>query len=392
MKLKELNSLLQEVKPFDTQLQKVELEQYPTEAHLAARLVFTAATSFDDVEDKVVVDLGTGTGMLGIGCVMMGASRVIGIDADSDALSVAQQNIDDIGVDEEMELLQADVSSLPLRSFRAPQPAGRQGDGGCAESHEPWVDTVVMNPPFGTRNKGIDVLFLQQALSLRPRAIYSLHKSSTRQFLLGKATRDWGLGAQVLAEMRFDVPAMYKFHKQKSKDIAVDFLRFEVPEELRVLELAPQVSAPTACTSNKGGTLRKEINSQTSEVPPLETGLLPLPSERRDSKYDGSSATSEAYNCSRDAVSDDTIISAPVSEREGPADLWVGGGRKLVGCEAGDSASGSVSGHTTAAPPTSRSAKVDQNTEGDETEAETTPQPPPPPPPPLAAPAATDKI
>ena len=67
MKLKELNSLLQEVKPFDTQLQKVELEQYPTEAHLAARLVFTAATSFDDVEDKVVVDLGTGTGMLGIG-------------------------------------------------------------------------------------------------------------------------------------------------------------------------------------------------------------------------------------------------------------------------------------------------------------------------------------
>ena len=30
----------------------------------------------------------------------------------------------------------------------------------------------------------------------------------------------------MLAEMRFDVPAMYKFHKQKSKDIAVDFLRF----------------------------------------------------------------------------------------------------------------------------------------------------------------------
>jgi predicted RNA methylase len=257
MKLKELNSALSSVRPFDTSLQKVELEQYPTGAHLASRLVFTAATSFDDVEDRVVVDLGTGTGMLGIGCVMMGASRVVGIDADPDALAVAQANIDDIGVDEEMELLLADVGSLPLRRRRRKQQQQQQqqqsgtsgeeegigrvggggggggGDGGDSDDVEPWVDTVVMNPPFGTRNKGVDVLFLEQALSLRPRAIYSLHKTSTREFLLNKARSEWGLHAEVLAEMRFDVPNMYKFHKKKSKDIAVDFLRFEVPDEVR---------------------------------------------------------------------------------------------------------------------------------------------------------------
>ena len=91
----------------------------------------------------------------------------------------------------------------------------------------------MMNPSFGTRNKGVDVLFPEQALSLRPRAIYSLHKTSTREFLLNKARSEWGLHAEVLAEMRFDVPNMYKFHKKKSKDIAVDFLRFEVPDEVR---------------------------------------------------------------------------------------------------------------------------------------------------------------
>lgn len=30
----------------------------------------------------------------------------------------------------------------------------------------------------------------------------------------------------MLAEMRFDVPKMYAFHTEKSKDIAVDFWRF----------------------------------------------------------------------------------------------------------------------------------------------------------------------
>lgn len=28
------------------------------------------------------------------------------------------------------------------------------------------VDTIIMNPPFGTRNKGIDLLFLQKAIKV----------------------------------------------------------------------------------------------------------------------------------------------------------------------------------------------------------------------------------
>ena len=33
-----------------------------------------------------------------------------------------------------------------------------------------------MNPPFGTRCKGIDMLFLMAGLRLARRAVYSMHK------------------------------------------------------------------------------------------------------------------------------------------------------------------------------------------------------------------------
>lgn len=78
-------------------------------------------------------------------------------------------------------------------------------------------DTVIMNPPFGTRRKGADVDFLRAATRLVAGgggAVYSLHKSSTRAHLQKVALKELGCTeAQVLAELRYDLPATYKFHK-----------------------------------------------------------------------------------------------------------------------------------------------------------------------------------
>jgi predicted RNA methylase len=83
-----------------------------------------------------------------------------------------------------------------------------------------------MNPPFGTKhNRGIDMKFLHISLALATTSVYSLHKTSTREHILTKAA-DWGVRAQVLAELKFDLPASYKFHKKQSVDIEVDFFRF----------------------------------------------------------------------------------------------------------------------------------------------------------------------
>ncbi|KAJ6295903.1 hypothetical protein OIU78_023850 [Salix suchowensis] len=84
-----------------------------------------------------------------------------------------------------------------------------------------------MNPPFGTRSKGADMDFLSVALKIASRAVYSLHKTSTREHVKRAALRDFGASsAEVLCELRFDVPRLYKFHKKREMDIAVDLWRF----------------------------------------------------------------------------------------------------------------------------------------------------------------------
>ena len=92
------------------------------------------------------------------------------------------------------------------------------------------VDTVITNPPFGTKNnEGIDIQFLKACIRLARRAVYSFHKTSTRPHLM-KVISSWGYQVEVVAEMKFDIENMYKFHKEKVKDVDVDLIRVFVME------------------------------------------------------------------------------------------------------------------------------------------------------------------
>lgn len=85
-----------------------------------------------------------------------------------------------------------------------------------------------MNPPFGTKhNAGIDMEFLKKGINLSTNAVYSLHKTSTRAHIL-KTASSLGAKGEVIAELKYDLPSTYKFHKRSSVDIQVDFFRFEV--------------------------------------------------------------------------------------------------------------------------------------------------------------------
>ncbi|KAK9866625.1 hypothetical protein WJX84_002657 [Apatococcus fuscideae] len=205
MKLKELNSLLQTVRTFNDP--KIELEQYSTSPHLASQLLFMADVSFDDICGKTVIDLGCGTGMLSIGAGILGSSHVIGLDMDADALQTACDNVmefDDLSIDF-VQMRMQDVGHLSSRL---------------------QADTLVLNPPFGTRKKGADIEFLQTAIQMAQGAVYSLHKTTTRAHVQKVAQREPRVAsAEVLAEMRFDLPATYAFHKQRCADIAVDLWR-----------------------------------------------------------------------------------------------------------------------------------------------------------------------
>jgi len=208
MKLKELESHLQQVEEFEAP--KILLEQYPTRPHIAACMLHTMAASFGDLEGRTVADLGCGCGVLSLGAVMLGADFVTGFDVDPDALATFQQNLEEFEM-EQVDLVMLDVARL-----------GGEWRG--------KVDTVVMNPPFGTKhNKGLDMKFLQAGLSIAKTAVYSLHKTSTRAHVLSRALA-LGAEAQVLAELRYDLPNTYKHHKKSSVDIQVDFIRFSWPK------------------------------------------------------------------------------------------------------------------------------------------------------------------
>ncbi|KAH9257653.1 hypothetical protein BASA81_004102 [Batrachochytrium salamandrivorans] len=211
-RLKDLESYLSSIDT-DFPNPNVALEQYPTSSHLAARVLFTCQQSFGDIEGKRVLDLGCGTGILSIAASALEPESVTSVDCDEQAILKAMDNVREFEA-ERVSFVLAKVPHLPF-------PVGG-GDGQFR------FDTTVMNPPFGTKNGGgADWVFLKCALGLS-RVVYSLHKTSTRKFLLESAKREFDLeSAQVVAELRFQLPATYKFHKKDSVDIAVDLLRFE---------------------------------------------------------------------------------------------------------------------------------------------------------------------
>ncbi|XP_023586357.1 rRNA N6-adenosine-methyltransferase METTL5 isoform X2 [Trichechus manatus latirostris] len=130
----------------------------------------------------------------------------VGFDIDEDALEIFNRNVEEFELTN-VDMVQCDVCSLSNRMSKS-------------------FDTVIMNPPFGTKNnKGTDMTFLKTALEMARTAVYSLHKSSTREHIQKKAA-EWKIKMEIIAELRYDLPASYKFHKKKSVDIEVDLIRF----------------------------------------------------------------------------------------------------------------------------------------------------------------------
>ncbi len=120
---------------------RVEMEQYPTPAGLAAGIVHHAYLR-GDVGGKVVYDLGCGPGIFAIGCALMGAREVWGFDLDAGALEVARGNAEKLGL-RNVTWVKSDVKDIR---------------GEC--------DTVFQNPPFGVRRATADRGFLDKALEV----------------------------------------------------------------------------------------------------------------------------------------------------------------------------------------------------------------------------------
>lgn len=182
---------------------KVILEQYSIPADLAADILFHACYTYRDIQERSVIDLGTGTGRLALGAMMLGAQSVVGVDVDLESLQIAQASSKRLGIN--VDWLLSDIASSLHGMF----------------------DTVLMNPPFGTKRRHMDLAFLRAALTIG-RNIYTIHKSSTISFI-SRWLKEHNIDFEMLMETSIPIEHRFVFHTRKRYFVKVHVIRIHRP-------------------------------------------------------------------------------------------------------------------------------------------------------------------
>ena len=190
---------LSKLKVFDDP--KLQSEQYPTDSEAAAETLWNAYFN-EDIQNKIVADLGCGTGLLGIGALLLGAKKVIFIDSDSQVIETAKENLQQFVELGEAEFILEDINEVTGT-----------------------VDTVIQNPPFGTKTKHADREFLMKAFQIAD-TIYSFHKSTSENFIK-KISEDNGFKVTHHYKFKMPIKAVHFFHTRSIHRIQVSCWRME---------------------------------------------------------------------------------------------------------------------------------------------------------------------
>ena len=210
---RELAIFLSKLKVFSKP--KPNLEQYPSDSNVAASLLWHMALSQDDLESKKIIDLGCGTGILGIGALVLGVKFVEFIDIDPSIYVILKENIlfaeEYFGVSFEEKWSFSNCNVL-----------------NCDREGDLSVDSnliVIMNPPFGTKKRHIDKKFLEFAIRMSPK-VYSMHKTSTIAFI-ESFSRSEGISIVWRDDLSFPIKNTMEGHRSKIKRIEVSIFYLE---------------------------------------------------------------------------------------------------------------------------------------------------------------------
>lgn len=198
---KHLAILLSDIKGFSKP--KVMLEQYITPSETAADMLWTAYQN-NDIYHKNVVDFGSGTGMLGIGAAVLGGF-VMGIETDPELIQTCVKN---------KNMIESKIKMVLNISFIT----------NMIQKINTSADTVIMNPPFGTKEKHIDQVFLLKAFETASR-VYSLHKIETKEFI-NKLARDNKFKPELIKTYNLPLKYSMSHHKKEVVKVKVGFWKF----------------------------------------------------------------------------------------------------------------------------------------------------------------------
>ena len=132
--------------------QKVRVEQYSTDSEVAATMLWLAQ-EMGDITDKNILDMGAGTGLLGLGTMFFNPKCVTFVDVDQDALDILEKNKEKVS--QLIDITKNKVICSDIKDYSSP------------------ADTIITNPPFGTKTRHADRDFLKKAFKLSS-TIYSL--------------------------------------------------------------------------------------------------------------------------------------------------------------------------------------------------------------------------
>jgi putative methylase len=198
-KLKQVSLEIKLSKLLKSSKRDASLEQYETPADVAAMVLYRA---FMDgcIEGKVVADIGCGNGIFAVGAALLGAKRVYALDKDPAAIQVAKENSTALGLD--IEFINSDVSEFNID-----------------------VDTIIMNPPFGSQRRNADIPFIEKALEFS-KDFYILLNYKAGDFL----ERIIGGKGEISWEEKVDIPLLhsYDFHRKEMKMIGVRVAKVKV--------------------------------------------------------------------------------------------------------------------------------------------------------------------
>ena len=185
---------------------KIKQEQYLMDSEVGASALWNA-NLLKDIKGKVIADLGCGTGVLGIGALLLGAKYVFFIDSDEKSLETAKDN----------------VLKVKSESYRLGKSSFICKDVGTLEIK---VDVVLQNPPFGTKVRHTDIVFLEKAMKIAP-IVYSFHKSESKAFLHRFSFKN-NADITHIWDFKFPLKATFSFHRRQIHRINVSCFRFKM--------------------------------------------------------------------------------------------------------------------------------------------------------------------
>ncbi len=187
------------------------MEQYCIDASCAVDIVFFAGFEFNDINQRIIIDLGTGTGRLSIASTYFKPTYVLSVDIDISALFILKSNVKKLQLEHMIFPICADVRYFEISKFLLP---------------ENLKITTIMNPPFGVKKRTIDRFFLERAFSFSD-IIYSIHLANKKVHnFISNFIRKYKWEIDYVLPFNMILERTFQFHKQKKKKINVNVYRF----------------------------------------------------------------------------------------------------------------------------------------------------------------------